>query len=587
MKKLFTFFLSALMCTMVMAQNPTATIAKAGDTKPVIDGVVDDVWADIEKHNIDKPYGTEVPTIGGEGETYWQALWAEEGMYVLVVVNDDEWDPWYAPNGNANDWTFDKVELYFDVNPVLTDGGGGSGKAGNWQVTRKPLEALIDGTPETETIEGGDVVWSYKVFDGTKYNVETFVPWESIPDLNGNNFSSEILGFDVTVIDRDVSFTAHQRAVWANTATESWNNMDGVGYLTLEGSTTILIEDIALTADVTTISTDNGTAQITPAVLPADYTQGYKYVITEGASLASISSTGLVTAKRDGTVKIKAYSVDDFVSSNEVTITITGQIITAEEVSVLKNGNFEFGVNGENAYTGVTGFQSWGTNAGTAAPFAVVDGWAAMNMVLSTNRWDIALSQGFPVIDATTVYKLKFKAKASADMSIDFIIEDTANGWPKDAQGANASHPELIGGSDWQLPLTTTEQWYTIDVTFPELKANSKYSIGWQGGLHEGTFYIDNVSMMTEADAGLITSVSPKLANRGTLSVYPTVVERNSKVNVKLAAAKGTVTVYNALGQKMVEKVATSDRVIFDTNFRQGMYIVKSSDGSTGRFIVR
>jgi hypothetical protein len=573
MKKLFTFFLSALMCIMVMAQNPTADIAKAGDTKPVIDGVVDDVWADIEKHNIDKPYNGEVATIGGEGETYWQALWSDEGMYVLVVVNDDEWDPWYAPNGNANDWTFDKVELYFDVNPILTDGGGGSGKAGNWQVTRKPLEAQIDGTPETVTIEGGDVVWSYKVFDGTKYNVETFVPWESIPDLNGNNFSvGNPLGFDVTVIDRDVSFTAHQRNVWANTTAESWNNMDGVGYLTLEGGLSILIDAITLSSDVTAISADNGTAQLTADILPADHTQGFKFVITEGASLASVSSTGLITAKRNGTVKVKALSVDDFVSSNEITITITGQIITAEEVSVLKNGNFELGA---------TGFESWGTNAGTAAPFAVVDGWAAMNMVLSTNRWDIALSQGFPVIDATTVYKLKFKAKASADMSIDFIIEDTANGYPKNANGANASHPELMGASDWQLPLTTAEQWYTIDVTFPNLVANSKYSIGWQGGLHEGTFYIDNVSMMTEADAGLITAVSPKLTNKFTA------YQSANKIIVRLSEAKGKVAIYNALGQKMVEKVATSNNVTFDTNLRQGMYIVKLSDGGSQKIVVR
>jgi len=605
MKKLFTFFLSALMCTMVMAQRPEALILKVDGTAPTIDGVIDDVWNSttrvIEKHNISKPFnGTNTPTVGAEGDTYWQALWSDEGMYVLVVVNDDDWDPWYLTSAAA-DWTYDKVEIYFDTNPVLTDGGGGSGKAGNWQVTRKPVEALVDGTPETVTVEGGDVVWSYKV-DGTAYHVETFVPWTSIPDLNGNTFDvGASLGFDVTVIDRDAAGTTHQRAVWANDAVggaESWSNMDAVGYLTLDGGATILIESIALSAPSTTITTDNGTIQLVADVTPADHTQAFKFVVTETSvtdgtlPVVSISATGLVTAKRDGTVKVRAIPVDDFegAASQEITITVSGQIITEQEISVLKNSNFELGVNGENAYTGVTGLLNWGANPGAGAGFVVEDSWCKMNMVTSTNRWDIALSQQF-IPDPTQTYKLKFKAKASADMAIDFIFEDVNNGYPKNAEGSNSNTPELIGASDWQLPLTTVGKWYTVDITFPNFLANSKYSIGFQGGKHDGDLYVDSVYLYTETNATLLTptAVSPKLSTSA--KVYPTIVEKNMSrgVTVNIGESKGKVAIYNALGQKMVEKVATSNIVEFRevANFRQGMYFVKLSDGSTGRFIVR
>jgi len=589
MKKLFTFFLSAMMCTMVMAQRPEATIAKVGDVPPTIDGVIDDVWADVEKHDIDKAFNGEAPTVGDPGTTFWKALWADDGMYVLVVVNDDEWDPAYT-NPAAASWTFDKIELYFDTNPILNDGLGGNSSqsaavtSGNYQIAPDPVEANIDGTPVQTVYKGGEYTWSLKVFDGKNYNVEAFIPWTSIPDLNGNEFDKgAILGFDVTVCDQDIATAKRDRAVWANVGAlgESWTNMDDIGYLTLDGASSILIDAISISADKTTLDTDNATAQITYDVTPADYTQAIKWNVSD-PKIVSVSADGLVTAKRDGTVTISCSSVDDYINSNVITITVSNQIITEAEINLLKNGDFSDGTNG------------WGVSKGPGTGTVVEDGWAKMNMELSTKdpmqRWDISLSQGFPVIDATTVYKLKFTAKASADMSIDFIIEDTANSYPKDANCTESNTPELLGLSDWQLPLTTEAKTYTQIITFPSWGTKAKpstYSLGFQGALHVGDFYVDNVILYSEVDEALLTPTSTTSLSKNTMSVYPNPVGSAKKLTVSLTEAKGKVAIYNALGQKMVEKVATSNIVEFKevANFRQGMYFVKLSDGSTQKFI--
>ena len=59
----------------------------------------------------------------------------------------------------------------------------------------------------------------------------------------------------------------------------------------------------------TTITTDNGTLQLSAAVLPSDATnKTVTWSIASGTDKASISSAGLVTALDNGTVYGKSYS---------------------------------------------------------------------------------------------------------------------------------------------------------------------------------------------------------------------------------------------------------------------------------------
>jgi hypothetical protein len=120
MKRIFTLLAGAFLVSMAMAQAPEAVIQKA-TVAPIIDGTVDDIWETVDPNVIDKPYTGETPTVGESGETWWKALWDDNGVYVLVTVNDDIFEPAY---GATNEYLYDKIEIYFDTNFNLQDGLG-------------------------------------------------------------------------------------------------------------------------------------------------------------------------------------------------------------------------------------------------------------------------------------------------------------------------------------------------------------------------------------------------------------------------------------------------------------------------------
>ena len=61
MKKiLFTLLVSVLIGHLVMAQQPSGVIYKTS-TVPVIDGKIDDVWANAVQYNIDRRFKTDIP----------------------------------------------------------------------------------------------------------------------------------------------------------------------------------------------------------------------------------------------------------------------------------------------------------------------------------------------------------------------------------------------------------------------------------------------------------------------------------------------------------------------------------------------
>jgi hypothetical protein len=195
----------------VFAQRPEGVFAKATEA-PVIDGVVDDVWSAATVYNIDKPYRAEEPTVGEPGETTWQGLWNEDGVYLLLKVNDDGWYPWYI-TAASEDWNFDKPEIYFDVNYELEDGKGAKDGGGHIQIAPKPIEGKEDGT---STVNGNGLEFSFKV-DGGAYVAEYFIPFSILVDKEGLPVEvSQQIGFDATLNDREAGDTGRRRAVWAN-----------------------------------------------------------------------------------------------------------------------------------------------------------------------------------------------------------------------------------------------------------------------------------------------------------------------------------------------------------------------------------
>jgi hypothetical protein len=238
-KRIFTLLLSAFFGTMVMAQAPNVVIKKAS-VAPVLDGEVDDVWADASKQNIDKPFQKETPTLGEPGQTTWQALWNDEGIFIMLQVTDDEFYPAYMNNNDA-DWKYDKPEIYFDVNPVKKDGIGAGGGKGHYQIAPGFTEATIDGT----IVDGGTSgMHAFKV-TGSNYKCEYFIPFSLLKDVDGNDVDiTQPMGFDVTEIDGESAAPGiRQRAVWTNVGAinESYNNMDDCGTILLTSADAVIM----------------------------------------------------------------------------------------------------------------------------------------------------------------------------------------------------------------------------------------------------------------------------------------------------------------------------------------------------------
>ena len=88
-----------------------------------------------------------------------------------------------------------------------------------------------------------------------------------------------------------------------------------------------------------TITTDNGTLQLSAAIAPTNATnQTVTWTIANGTGQATISSTGLVTAVSNGTVTARATANDGSGLYGTLVITINSQVIPVTGITVTGAG---------------------------------------------------------------------------------------------------------------------------------------------------------------------------------------------------------------------------------------------------------
>lgn len=528
-----------LFCNTATAQAPTGVFAKAS-TAPLVDGVVDAVWANATAYNIDKPIKVETPTLGASGETTWQALWNNEGVYILLKVTDDVFFPNWAVNPPAGDnWNYDKPEIYFDVNPILADGYGpgtaSPNNKGHIQVAPGFPQGKVDGTIN---IQSDGITYAFLV-TGNNYVAEYFVPFSKLIDKTGVEvLKAATIGFDVQLIDRDATAVAKARAVWANTnATnigESYNNMNACGTVTLQdGDKFVYATNLTLNTGGT-ITTNNGTLQMAPAFEPADASnQVIKWSVVAGTGMATISSTGVLTGVANGTVTVKAAATDGSGKTATTEVVISGQIIEKNEIwesaNLVKNWNFD---------SGLTSWSNWVDNAavsaGQTAP-AVVDGTVVMKTVKATDNaaWHYQFNQSGLTAVNNVAYTLKFKSWASADATpcvVDF--EDPNNGNKRYGKSTDAG--AVNGGSEWNYTVGTTPQWFTFHVTYDQIVANTNQKLQWMLSLSPATIYLDSVLLIKDEYLAVkvneiaLNTEGTITTNRGTLQMVATVKPENA-----------------------------------------------------------
>ena len=101
------------------------------------------------------------------------------------------------------------------------------------------------------------------------------------------------------------------------------------------------VTSIVITANggVPSITTDNGTLQLSATVLPADATnKTVTWSISSGTDKARISSTGLVTALDNGTAVARATANDGSGVYGTLTITISNQVNPVTAITITGAG---------------------------------------------------------------------------------------------------------------------------------------------------------------------------------------------------------------------------------------------------------
>ena len=588
MRKIFTLILGVLFVSAAFAQleRPTALIKKA-EVKPVIDGVFDEVWATTDSFVIDRPYDTAngAPTLGEPGETYWKALWDEEGYYLIIKVTDDNYWPNYL-SGGANAWEFDKPEIYFDVNFNLQDGFGPSAQnSGHHQMAPDMTASKENGQLNTED---NTRQHAFKV-EAPNYVAEYFVPWASLTNSEGGGVDLEAeIGFDITINDSDPDNTPRRRGVWANVgpdATEAWVNMDQCGIITLEGAQVIYVTDVNISVDganTGAITEDNQQLQINVEVLPVDATvKSVKWKVRRadgGMVRASISPSGLITPVTDEELIIYASDATDFVDSQEITVSITGQKDTREEVNYIKNGNFDVVTE-----TGAPGAPWTGGSS-------VVDG--VLNITNTngqgTDPWSWTVSQRLRIPEAVKDEPFMLSLKLWTAEVDTFYCDLEFAGDPYTRFGASSDPKADNGTSQWMWPdLSTEPTVYEIAIENFSAMQTGEGAIGHVFNLFAGrtnaTVYLDSIYLVSLADLELVSTAVSQVKAMESFKVYPN--PATSKLNVELSAINAKVEIYNSVGVKMDEAVVLGNRHIFDVSrYTKGLYFVKAN-GAVVKFI--
>jgi len=618
-RKIFTLLACVLLSAFAMAQERTQPVSKFQQLKDnsgnviaddgtiiTIDGVGDEaVWnlETIVKNNINVKYQAEEPTIGAEGDSWWKGLWSDKGVYIFVNVADDAWFPYYAEGGGANSYDYDKIELYFDCNTIKTDGIGGGGGKGHYQVAPNPSSVAQENGTVMEATDGSKS--AYKIDPSGTWAVEYFVPWSKLKNSDNLEIiptAETQIGFDITVIDRELADLNRKRMNWSTdgkvafnggTVNENWSSMDGAGIVSLEGAiTNIPIDEITLIG-ANDITTNNGTLQISSTYLPEDATEKVIYRLTNGTGKATLSADGVVRAYLDGTVTISAENQDGLISDKKE-ITISNQKISIQEVSYIKNGYFS------------NGKTDWNGNP------PIVDGVAACNPPggdVKRDFWAWTFTQGIqiPVAEKDESYTVSFVAWSDAVDTFDFDIEDTYNGrysrftnilssnMTIDATGTADSKIWWTGAAnkgDISFLTTLTPTRYTFEMNFSDEDDLTTASFNFMLGHATPNVYIDSVTLVKTAilptlvkEKDDITETKIAQLNKVKVNVYPS--PATDRISVDLMDVMSKVEIFNSVGQKIYTKNFVGSRAEIGevANFAKGVYFVKVNNTGVGKFV--
>ena len=212
--------LSTVLCALVASACTANVMAADGNITaeaikgtPVIDGVVDDIWASASTNTANAlKDGTD------EGiTTQWKAMWDDDKLYLLIaVVNDTA----HFFNG-AQSWG-DGCELYFDaLNNDPTDYTSDDGVVQIGWDAETPTDTAYKGTDAAQAnIVGKYQVCAVENADGYLYEIAV--------DLDA--FCPDVVMAEGTVIGFDIQINSKSDDSESRTSAYGWADAANVGW---------------------------------------------------------------------------------------------------------------------------------------------------------------------------------------------------------------------------------------------------------------------------------------------------------------------------------------------------------------------
>jgi len=292
-------------------------------------------------------------------------------------------------------------------------------KTVTWSIVNGTGQATINSTGLVRAVAGGTVTARATATDGSGIvgSLVITISGQVIPvtsiTVTGTGGSSVISSDNGTL-----QLTASVSPADATNKTVTWSVVNGTGQATINstglvtalangtvtaratandgsgivGSLVITISSQVIpvtgitvtgTGGATTITSDNGTLQLTATVTPTDATnKTVTWSIVNGTGQATINTTGLVTAVANGTVTARATTNDGSGVVGSLVITISGQVIPVTGITV----------------TGASGATTITSDNGTLQLTATVTPTDATN---KTVTWSIVNGTGQATINST------------------------------------------------------------------------------------------------------------------------------------------------------------------------------------------
>ena len=167
---------------------------------------------------------------------------------------------------------------------------------------------------------------------GAGYVLEAAIPWSTIgvTPVTGNQ-----IGFDVSVDDDDNGGTRDAQMASFATTSAGWSNpsLFGSVYLTTCSTQTVPVTGVSVSPTSATLSV-GGTQQLTRTISPANATNQNVTWSSSNTSVATVNSSGLVTAVAAGTATITVTTQEgNFTATSAITVNTTNVPVTGVSVS--------------------------------------------------------------------------------------------------------------------------------------------------------------------------------------------------------------------------------------------------------------